>query len=244
MFTTNPLTLLPPKANDTDSQPPIRLADLPTPLIKLTDFGLARFTLARDPTLRTRCGSESFTAPEIIMGQAYDGRNTDSWAVGVILYAMVTGELPFDRMAAAQQQQQHVSGSSSNSSTANQPGSPMRRPMDDETFRRKRIMAIAKSAYQFPPFPAPPVSPGAQAVIQRLLVRDPVKRTRVGPDLWDREVWMHGPGGVARPGTNIDPLPVNEDGHGQDDRDARTRLLDGWLIDKDEIELEAARDTY
>lgn len=46
--------------------------------------------------LTTRCGSESFAAPEIIMSKAYDGRDTDSWAVGVVLFALVVGELPFD----------------------------------------------------------------------------------------------------------------------------------------------------
>jgi tRNA (cytidine32/guanosine34-2'-O)-methyltransferase len=46
--------------------------------------------------LNTRCGSESFAAPEIIMAKSYDGRDTDSWAVGVVLYALIVGEMPFD----------------------------------------------------------------------------------------------------------------------------------------------------
>ncbi|KAI9358606.1 kinase-like domain-containing protein [Zopfochytrium polystomum] len=45
--------------------------------------------------LTARCGSEEYTAPEVILQQPYDGRRTDAWALGVILFAMLTGELPF-----------------------------------------------------------------------------------------------------------------------------------------------------
>lgn len=63
--------------------------------LKITDFGLARIIDPANPTLTTRCGSEEYAAPEIIRNQGYDGRNTDVWALGVILYAMLVGELPF-----------------------------------------------------------------------------------------------------------------------------------------------------
>lgn len=46
--------------------------------------------------LTTRCGSEDYVPPELLMGQPYDGRQTDSWALGVLLYAMMEGRLPFD----------------------------------------------------------------------------------------------------------------------------------------------------
>ena len=48
------------------------------------------------PLLDTRCGSEDYAAPEVLMGQEYDGRNTDAWALGVLLYALMEGRLPFD----------------------------------------------------------------------------------------------------------------------------------------------------
>lgn len=69
------------------------------PLIKLTDFGLARRIDPSSPFLTTRCGSEEYAAPEIISGQAYDARLTDAWAMGVILYACLTGGLPFVKEA-------------------------------------------------------------------------------------------------------------------------------------------------
>ncbi|KAI0310327.1 kinase-like domain-containing protein [Amylostereum chailletii] len=121
------------------------------PLIKLTDFGLARGIDPADPWLRTRCGSESYAAPELLLTShaseeydedegactsthlsraptdgsrhvppsarraskqattpptvtmtvprkegAYDGRETDAWALGVALFALATRGLPFE----------------------------------------------------------------------------------------------------------------------------------------------------
>ncbi|KAE8265113.1 hypothetical protein A4X09_0g6762 [Tilletia walkeri] len=67
----------------------------PQPLLKLTDFGLSRFIDPATPHLETRCGSEEYAAPELIMGRRYDGRKTDAWALGVVGYALLTGSLPF-----------------------------------------------------------------------------------------------------------------------------------------------------
>lgn len=69
--------------------------DYPEPIAVLTDLGLARKTLEGE-LLVTRCGSEDYVPPELLMGQKYDGRQTDSWAMGVLLYAMMEGRLPFD----------------------------------------------------------------------------------------------------------------------------------------------------
>lgn len=68
----------------------------PGPLAILTDLGLARKIDGDNPMLSTRCGSDDYVPPEIMMGQPYDGRETDSWALGVLLYAMMEGRLPFD----------------------------------------------------------------------------------------------------------------------------------------------------
>ncbi|WFD00565.1 tRNA (cytidine(32)/guanosine(34)-2'-O)-methyltransferase [Malassezia yamatoensis] len=66
----------------------------PIPLVRLTDFGLARF-IQPDQLLQTRCGSEEYAAPELIIGKKYDGKKTDTWALGVVLFALLTGGLPF-----------------------------------------------------------------------------------------------------------------------------------------------------
>ena len=66
------------------------------PKVKLTDFGLAKVIEPDAPLLTTRCGSEDYAAPEIILGQAYDGREADIWSLGVVLYALLVGFLPFN----------------------------------------------------------------------------------------------------------------------------------------------------
>lgn len=63
--------------------------------IKLVDFGLARFSEAA-ALLTTRCGSEEYAAPEIIRADMYDGRASDVWSLGIILYACLIGVLPFN----------------------------------------------------------------------------------------------------------------------------------------------------
>lgn len=68
------------------------------PIVTLTDLGLGRRIPKppESPLLDTRCGSEDYAAPELLMGQEYDGRATDAWALGVLLYALMEGRLPFD----------------------------------------------------------------------------------------------------------------------------------------------------
>jgi len=84
--------------------PPAKLADIsdpiafPEPIVTLTDLGLSRRIPdpPESPLLTTRCGSEDYAAPEILLGQPYDGRHTDAWALGVLLYALMEARLPFD----------------------------------------------------------------------------------------------------------------------------------------------------
>jgi 5'-AMP-activated protein kinase catalytic alpha subunit len=63
--------------------------------IKLIDFGLSN-SMKDSQALRTACGSPNYAAPEIISGRSYGGVAVDIWSMGVILYAMVCGTLPFD----------------------------------------------------------------------------------------------------------------------------------------------------
>ncbi len=75
----------------------------PSPVITLTDLGLSRFIPQppESPLLAYPCGSQDYAAPELIMGQPYDGRATDAWALGVLLYALMEGRLPFDPLPGA-----------------------------------------------------------------------------------------------------------------------------------------------
>lgn len=63
--------------------------------IKLADFGMGAL-MKRGEFLETSCGSPHYASPEVVMGIKYDGRDADIWSCGVILFALLTGKLPFD----------------------------------------------------------------------------------------------------------------------------------------------------
>ncbi|NWR81232.1 MELK kinase, partial [Centropus unirufus] len=65
--------------------------------LKLIDFGLcAKPKGGLDYHLSTCCGSPAYAAPELIQGKAYIGSEADIWSMGVLLYALLCGFLPFD----------------------------------------------------------------------------------------------------------------------------------------------------
>ncbi|KAE8348805.1 hypothetical protein BDV28DRAFT_164043 [Aspergillus coremiiformis] len=63
--------------------------------VKLADFGMAALQPAGH-WLKTSCGSPHYAAPEIIKGRNYRGDKADLWSCGIILFALLTGYLPFD----------------------------------------------------------------------------------------------------------------------------------------------------
>ena len=148
--------------------------------MKLTDFGLSRFVDPDNPWLTTRCGSESYAAPEIVMGSRYDGRDTDAWACGIVLYALTTRRLPFDSLHG---------GFNSKS-------------------RRAMLLRIAKCEYGWPKMeagdrPALWQMPGVKRTVERLLVRDPKQRWKIDA-LWQDE-WMNGEGAPTPPPRSVSP---------------------------------------
>ncbi|KAF8265618.1 kinase-like domain-containing protein [Lactarius quietus] len=185
------------------------------PLIKLTDFGLARKIEPDDPWLSTRCGSESYAAPELLVAAhnttdaeqalpslsrapsdahsasthfphtthtkqprtrtpgTYDGRETDAWALGVVLFALVTRTLPFD------------------------PPLMLDAPpadADAERARRRWVLRVVRGEWTWPEAHGSTQLGrlvAVRSIVARLLVSDPRRRARVGA-LWD-EPWMrHG----------------------------------------------------
>ncbi|XP_051529817.1 serine/threonine-protein kinase SIK2-like [Myxocyprinus asiaticus] len=63
--------------------------------IKIADFGFGNFFRPGEP-LTTWCGSPPYAAPEVFEGQQYEGPQLDIWSMGVVLYVLVCGALPFD----------------------------------------------------------------------------------------------------------------------------------------------------
>lgn len=138
------------------------------------------------------------------MGRKYDGRKTDAWALGVVLYAIITGIMPF-----------------------------IEEPEGGKgKGRRGYLLKIAKGDYSWPATPrestsqddstettptkSPPppsdsarlISPSVKALASRLLVRDPEKRASVD-DVWSME-WMQGEGRPERVAGTITSMREGE----------------------------------
>ena len=188
------------------------------PLIKITDFGLARF-VKEGQLLETRCGSEEYAAPELILGKMYDGCKTDIWAMGVVLYAMITGAIPFLSPGP-----QETTESSYNSFKDSRERND-RAYADSGRERKAHLLRIVKCDLHWPEkinntcqdvpsdgekWDFEPsnrlVTPPAQRIITRFLRRDPIKRASC------RELW-HDPwflyGSFAPPNTSV-PAPYND----------------------------------
>ncbi|NP_001121499.1 NUAK family SNF1-like kinase 2 [Xenopus tropicalis] len=63
--------------------------------VKIADFGLSNIYNS-ESYLQTYCGSPLYASPEIVNGRPYVGPEVDSWSLGVLLYILVHGCMPFD----------------------------------------------------------------------------------------------------------------------------------------------------
>jgi serine/threonine protein kinase len=79
------------------------------PRIKITDFGLCGF-ITEGKLFTTFCGTACYAAPECLRRDEYDGRLSDVWSLGVLLFAMVVGEFPWDTENLGAMMKQIVTG--------------------------------------------------------------------------------------------------------------------------------------
>ncbi|KAM6980197.1 NUAK family SNF1-like kinase 2 [Aplochiton taeniatus] len=63
--------------------------------VKIADFGLSNLYHGNE-YLQTFCGSPLYASPEIVNGRPYRGPEVDTWSLGVLLYTLVHGAMPFD----------------------------------------------------------------------------------------------------------------------------------------------------
>ncbi|KAK5878557.1 hypothetical protein CesoFtcFv8_023955 [Champsocephalus esox] len=66
-----------------------------TGCVKVADFGFSTQISERSDALDTFCGSPQYAAPELFREECYLGPPVDVWAMGVVLFFMVTGTMPF-----------------------------------------------------------------------------------------------------------------------------------------------------
>lgn len=64
--------------------------------VKLCDFGFTREYEGKTNYLQTFCGTVCYSAPEMLKGEKYAGEKVDVWSLGIILFALLAGQLPFD----------------------------------------------------------------------------------------------------------------------------------------------------
>lgn len=83
--------------------------------LKITDFGMATIFRIRgvERKLHNRCGTMPYIAPEVLTESKYAATPSDIWSTGIILIAMLTGELPWDKPC-IQESQQYIQWKSKN----------------------------------------------------------------------------------------------------------------------------------
>jgi serine/threonine protein kinase len=64
-------------------------------VLKISDFGLSAMAVPNE-LMQTTCGTPHYVAPEVLMDKGYHGEPADIWSVGVIIYVLLAGFLPFD----------------------------------------------------------------------------------------------------------------------------------------------------
>jgi serine/threonine protein kinase len=63
--------------------------------VKICDFGVSKQLTSSHETMTEQCGTPAYIAPEILKDKGYRGFGVDIWSLGVCLYALLYGTVPF-----------------------------------------------------------------------------------------------------------------------------------------------------
>ncbi|KAJ9506828.1 hypothetical protein QJQ45_030402, partial [Haematococcus lacustris] len=151
--------------------------------MQVIDFGLSAFFVP-DKRLRVHCGSPSYAAPEIVARKHYDGPPVDVWSLGVVLFAMLAGYLPFH--SSSGNKQELCAKIMEGKYTAPESLSPHAKDI------------LARQAFLLLPAPLPGAAwpcltlphPCLALPFHRMLTVDPEKRITLG-QLWSHP-WVRG----------------------------------------------------
>lgn len=64
-------------------------------IVKICDFGVSKLLTSPSEVMTEQCGTPAYIAPEILKDKGYKGFGVDIWSLGVCLYAMLFGTVPF-----------------------------------------------------------------------------------------------------------------------------------------------------
>ncbi|GAA5907845.1 hypothetical protein JCM6882_004572 [Rhodosporidiobolus microsporus] len=153
----------------------------------LSDFGLATVFKYKSQTrlLKDRCGSPPYAAPELARAQAYEAEPVDVWSAGVVLFALLFGNTPWDEPT---------------------PSSP-----EFAAFLSSRPPPSSSSTSSSALLPLPPFEPwtrlppdsGAAQLLLRMLTVDPKERVTLAGV--EREGWYRQPNPFLDPATGLVP---------------------------------------
>lgn len=64
-------------------------------VVKLIDFGFAVVSSDPDAPVANFCGTPAYMSPEIVKRKQYNGPKADIWALGILMYKIISGRFPF-----------------------------------------------------------------------------------------------------------------------------------------------------
>ncbi|KAJ3322435.1 Serine/threonine-protein kinase par-1 [Blyttiomyces sp. JEL0837] len=126
--------------------------------VKIIDFGFVNLYDPED-VLKTFCGSPYYASPEMILGRKYIGPEVDIWSLGVILFALLAGKLPF-RDANQKHLYRKITTSSFEMPSCIEPDSAdlIRRMLKPDPSERATLEQVMNHRWTVAGYPGPPDS--------------------------------------------------------------------------------------